>query len=66
MIKIIYVCDKCKKQKHNKKLPTGWYIDWYEGEKHYCSKKCKPRRQITYVNPNEDSDPGVGALYGRT
>lgn len=74
MIKTIYICDKCGKQKTEKGLsscrylPENWVKDYYYGEKyHFCSKKCKPRRAKTKgVNPNEDSDPGVGSLYGRT
>jgi len=73
MIKTIYICDKCGKQKTKKGLssyrylPENWLNDYYGNEeKHYCSKKCSPRRKITYVDPNEDSDPGVGSLYGRT
>ena len=66
--KRIYTCDKCGKQKtiQDPTVPEGWIVEWNGGQKHYCSKKCKPRRKIKYVNPNEDSDPGVGALYGRT
>lgn len=73
MIKTIYICDKCGKQKTSKKQikdwlwENGWHKEYHaDGYKHYCSKKCIPRRKIKYVNPNEDSDPGVGALYGRT
>lgn len=72
MIKYLYICDKCGIEKfgtsNNYGLPKGW--DYYYGmeppSKHLCTK-CKPKKKKTkYVNPNLDSDPGVGALYGRT
>ena len=75
MIKYIYICDKCGKQKSFKNnhkeydilAKWGWFMEYFGGKKlHYCCKKCKPYRKITYVNPNEDRDPGVGSLYGRT
>lgn len=73
MIKTIYICDKCGKQKtvHNwtsyKDKPKDWLID-YTKNKQYCSKKCKPKpKKIKYKdNDFYDSGPGVGSLYGRT
>lgn len=71
MIKTIFICDKCKKQRTRKdSLPEGWNYTWVNGIRvDFCSKKCKPKpKKIKreYVNPNEDTDPGVGSLYGRT
>lgn len=72
MIKTIFICDKCKKQKtvgeidgSGYDIPAGWIIEFYGGTKHYCSKKCKPRRKVKYV-PVKNDDHGVGSLYGRT
>lgn len=73
MIKIIYICDKCGKQKTSKYTPSGWHRIWDNDIKHYCSKKCKPRpkkakvaESNSYTSDDYWDDPGVGSLYGRT
>lgn len=75
MIKIIFICDKCKKQKtYSRNIssgyerPEGWHIEFNNGMQHYCSKKCIPRfKKVKHINRSVgDNDPGVGSLYGRT
>lgn len=67
MIKTLFICDKCGKEVESKHLPEKWAYGPYElgkGCEHHCGR-CKTRKKVTY-KPYENTDPGVGALYGRT
>ena len=78
---VTYKCDGCKRTKVGEynRPPKGWHT-WYRfdenkrlPDKHYCRHKCKPKEMLKQERESRkrskepyDSDPGVGALYGRT